>query len=560
MELSEFYTRMRREVAAYLQPGRDASVTFLVWFLVNYFRLEMEDAIDCVCDHTNDKGIDGIHVDDEGETIYVFQSKFSPEDDNVQGDVDLRSLVGALTWFQDEASVDRLLASTASHELRSLVTRTGIRSRTQFRVTPVFVTNKRFDVRAREYTEGFPELDAFERDRLFKEYTYFCDEEIDKPSVDLSISNTSRIDYSLLDGALVRVYSIKAKELMNLDGIQDGSLFDRNVRFGIGNTRVNKAIKKTILDAAAHKKFFLFHNGITIVCRTLEDVSDHVIRISGYAVINGCQSMVTFYENRSNLSNNLFLLVKLIKLNVDSPLVREITFSANNQNAINLSDLHSNDAVQKALQRQFGELFPNQLQYVRTRGEPEQSGVTVIHKDFAAQLYESVYLAQPFNTHLKQRLFGDDYAKIFSRSITAPKIAMAWFLHDTVAKRTELLTNSQIRDYGLARFFFASALANVLRKDPLGTNIIDNPEEYVTAHADQLRKTIDRLWSLLTPDINSDIEEYTTELGFFDYKNLFKNSTFVERFDRKIRTDYERLVRRNTGDSFTNIYASFAPV
>ena len=92
MELNEFYKRMREEIAEFSKV-RDESAAFLIWFLKNFFRLEEQDAVDSVCDHKNDKGIDGIYVDDEEEVIYLFQSKFSPNDDQDQGDNDIRNFV-----------------------------------------------------------------------------------------------------------------------------------------------------------------------------------------------------------------------------------------------------------------------------------------------------------------------------------------------------------------------------------------------------------------------------------------------------------------------------------
>ncbi|GAI49152.1 unnamed protein product, partial [marine sediment metagenome] len=145
------------------------------------------------------------------------------------------------------------------------------------------------------------------------------------------------------------VYAIKAKELVRLEGIQDRTLFLKNVRYGVGNTRVNKSIKSTILNNDEHANFFLYHNGITIVCGSLSNPNDHLLTISNYAVVNGCQSMLTFYELRDKLSNYLFVLTKIINLNVSSPMVRDITYYANNQNSIGLADLRSNDSVQRSL-------------------------------------------------------------------------------------------------------------------------------------------------------------------------------------------------------------------
>jgi hypothetical protein len=350
MEFSDFCTRMRQEVSGYAVAGREAAAAFLIWFLINYFRIEPQDAIDSVCDHTNDKGIDGIYVDEEEEVIYLLQSKYSPLDNQTQGDNDIRNFVGARRWFESEEAVQQLLNSTASQELKSLVERTEIIDRTHFDLVSVFVTNKKFNDHANEYISGASSLEPYDSNNLFQEYTYFADEEISTPTIELNLSNTSNINYTLLDGIAVKVYAVRAKELIRLHGIQDRTLFLKNVRYGVGNTRVNKSIKATILHSSEHSNFFLYHNGITIVCGMLEQPNAECVRISNYAVVNGCQSMLSFYENRDKLSNNLYVLTKIINLNVTSPLVRDITYYANNQNSIGIADLRANDSVQRSLE------------------------------------------------------------------------------------------------------------------------------------------------------------------------------------------------------------------
>lgn len=559
MNIEQFYSRMRREVSGYSNPTRENTSAFLIWFLINYFRMEPQDAIDSVCDHTNDKGIDGIVVDDEEETIYLFQSKFSPNNTSSQGDNDLRNFIGARSWFQDEETVQDLIDSTAHHELRSLVQRTNIKEKTDFTLTSIFVTNKHFNLHANEYILTIGELEAYDTDKLFNEYTYFADEEIITSPIDLFLTNQTRIDYDLEDGTAAKVYAIRAKELVKLQGIEDRTLFYKNVRYGVGNTRVNKSIRKTILSASQHGMFFLYHNGITLVCGSFnEDTARNCINIGNYAVINGCQSMLSFYENRNSLTDNLLVLTKIINLDVSSPIVQEMTFYANNQNSIGLADLRSNDSSQKAIQREFTELFGNSVIYLRKRGETIPENAQVLNKDLAAQLMEAVYYENPHNTHLKQKLFGEEYTKIFSRRTKAEKIYLAYMLYDTVNRNSSLLDKPQIRTYGLSLFFFAYTLSAIMRRDNLGNSILDNPREYVTSQKQILSNTLYKLWSLITPDLNADIEDYVAQAeGFFDYKNLFKNSTFIETMSRRAVADYERLVRRNSSDSFGNIYNSF---
>ncbi|HDL74787.1 MAG TPA: hypothetical protein ENH06_00155, partial [bacterium] len=369
MELTDFYSRMRGEVSEFASPRSD-SAAFLNWFLENFYRLETHDAIDSVSDQKKEKGIDGLFVDEEDEIIYIFQSKYSPTDNQSQGDNDLRNFIGARQWFSDEASVDRLLNSTACQDLKSLVRGKNIKDKINYQVISIFVTNKNFNTHAKEYIETVEHFETFDCRDLFDKYTYFADDENTFPAKEIFITNHSKIDYNLPDGTISKVYSIKANELIKLDGIQDRTLFYKNVRYGVGKTRVNKSIKNTIEDANEHNNFFLYHNGITIVCQSLnEDLSNNKISLSGYAVINGCQSMLTFYENRNKLSNNLFVLVKIIELNLTSSRVKKITYFANNQNSIGLKDLRSNDSVQRSLQREFEELFSNQVLYRRKKGE-----------------------------------------------------------------------------------------------------------------------------------------------------------------------------------------------
>jgi hypothetical protein len=333
------------------------------------------------------------------------------------------------------------------------------------------------------------------------------------------------------------------------------------VRYGVGNTRINKDIKQSIDDVVEHRNFFVYHNGISIVCDNLiEDLDHNKITISNYAVINGCQSMLTFYENQSKLSNYLCILVKVIQITEDNTsFIRKITHNANNQNSISIRDLRSNDSVQKALQREFDYVFNRTILYRRKRGEPEQGYTSVIDKDFAAQMIESVYLGSPHNTHLKQKLFGDDYSRIFSRKINAEKIYLASLLYTTVKDNADLLTEEHIRNYGLALAFFTYTLSEIMQEDDLGEQILQNPRTYVTDEREVLLATLKKQWELITPDINIDIEEYAeSHDNYFDYKNLFKNSQFVKEMSRKIKADYTRIYRRNAENSFGNIYRAIS--
>lgn len=555
MTLKKFFKKLRPEINNY-NNGRSDSSAFIIWFLENFFRIDRQDAIDCVCDQKNDKGIDGVFVDDEEEKIYLIQSKFSPIDFQEQGDNDLRNFVGAKEWFKNEDTLLNLLESTASKELKALVNGFKLIEKTHYNVVLVFITNKKFNTHAKEFININDNLETWDCEGLLEKYTYFADNEVVFPEKDLYLSNKTAIEYNLPNEIKVRVYSIPAKELVKLEGIQDRTLFYKNVRYGVGKTRVNKSIKQSITNHSEHHNFFLYHNGITIICESLKEKLDsNKISINNYAVINGCQSMLTLYENKGELTKNLSILVKVIELDPNSSLVKDITYFANNQNSISIKDLRSNDSVQKSLQSEFETLFSNDVLYNRKRGEDLSGYSTIIDKDFAAQLITSFYQYKPHNTHLKQKLFGEEYNSIFSRNINAEKIYLSFLVYDIIKNNAGLLDNQQIRNYGLSIFFFTNVIRTILEEDELGRDIIANPKKYVIDNKSILIESIEKIWELITPDINFDLDEYTTEHeGFFDYKNIFKNSVFVKTMTSRIKSDYIRLTRRNNKDSFKEIY------
>lgn len=557
MDEVQFDAIVREEVDQYVCNGREESAAFLVWYLKNFFRIEEQDAIDSVCDSPNDKGIDGIYVDDEEEAIYLFQSKFSPERDRNQGDNDLRNFTGAKQWFVDQSSIQRLLDSTANPNLKSLVYGLKIEEKlnSEYSVFSQFITNKKFDSNADEFLEVTDGLEGFDFKDLYKKYTYIADEEIITSPVNLNLTNNVGIEYSLPDRTLVNVYPIRAKELLKLQGIQDRTLFYKNVRYGLGKTRVNKDIKNTILDPNEHNNFFLYHNGITIVCGSIDKSNPNQLIINNYTVINGCQSILTLYENRGDITDNIYILTKFIKLNTTSPLIQKITYYANNQNSISLIDLKSNDRVQKGLKREFNELFHGTVLYRIKKGESDQGANEIIDIDFAAQLIEALFYKAPQNTHLKAMLFGERYYEIFSRQITAEKIYLAYTIYSIIESNVDNLTNEQIRNYGLALFFFTHLIGEILSEDELGKEILANPKEYLTTHKDHFKQAIKKLWELLIPEVNAYIDKYSEEHNnFFDYKNVFKNSTFVREMIRNIKADQQRILVRHSEDSFKAIF------
>lgn len=557
MNRADYNLRLRSEVEVLKQQYRNDNSAFLIWFLKNIFCLGEQESVDTVCDGNRDKGIDGIWVDEDEEEIYIFQSEFSPNDDRDSGDAKIREFTGVSTWFANETQVNQLQTALINLELKQRLRNLKIADKVArgYIVNYVYVTNKIFDRNAYEYL-ATTSIDSYDNNAIYDKYTYMVEMDVANTPKTLNLINSSAIEYNSSTDNPSIVLAVPVSELLTLDGIQDHTLFSRNVRLWTGKTRVNKELASTIKDTREHNKFFLYHNGISITCSNFQfDSSNKKIKLTGYQVINGCQSLVSFYQNRANITDNMLVLAKIIKVEPQSPLIQTITKNANNQNAISPKDLKSNDRVQISLQRNFFDVFNKRVLYMIKRGESTLGYNEVIDIDYAGQLIFAFYFDEPYKTHLKTSFYGDDYEGIFSRNMSCQKIYLAFIIHQTIIENIDKIENLPVRSYGLARFGFLRIIKSILADDVLGAEIIRNPDNYVTdVNLQVLKNAIKKLFILVALDINGFITEYNASVELFDYKNLFKNKDFSDRMNIAILTSHKKSVVRHQEDSFSSIY------
>ena len=120
------YPKILELFPEHLDPKRNESAAFLIWYLENYYRLDDGEAVDAVCDYRGDKGVDGIFVNDEDETITIFQSKISKSADSEMGDKALREFAGTLTQFRAPEKIQNLIDSAGQAQVASLAERSEI--------------------------------------------------------------------------------------------------------------------------------------------------------------------------------------------------------------------------------------------------------------------------------------------------------------------------------------------------------------------------------------------------------------------------------------------------
>jgi len=261
-----------------IQPykeGRTDSTAFLHWFLVNIYRLERMEVDDIVCDGHGDKGIDGIYIDDNECCVDVFQAKIVQNDLKTLGDTQLKEFMGSLDQLKTKSSLISLTEHpNINTQLKNLLIAHGdkILSR-DYIVRGIFITNARKDCNAENLIEAVAEtvkIEVWDKDKISR--MYVSSEKAIRTTSELSLDvfGWNYSEHNVDNLARVVIASISATDIVRMEGIHNQEVFDLNLRKSLGKTKVNKDIYESIKNPEEHKKFLLYHNGITIICSHLD--------------------------------------------------------------------------------------------------------------------------------------------------------------------------------------------------------------------------------------------------------------------------------------------------
>jgi len=550
------YPAILDQFGSHLISGRTESRAFLGWFLENYYRLEETEAQDAICDGTDDKGIDGIYVDHTLERIDVFQTKLyqvGAGQDKTLGDPALKQFAGSLDQLATTEAVVDLVNSTGNEELRGLIQNEAIPDLIErgYDVRGFFVTNVPMDDNAKAYLQHRPDITVYDADRLRENWVAPGESTpVSKPAI-FQLDGHDVIEYRTPE-ATVYVTTVSASDLIQLEGLQSGELFSWNVRQALGKTKVNKAIAASVKDQKEHKNFMLFHNGLTILSEEAEHDKD-TFTISGYTVVNGCQSLSTLYENRAHITDELRLLTRVIKVSPQSELAAKTTRNSNNQNAISARDLQSNSALQRRLQTEFRNEFANEIDYEIKRGEAHTAPVVITNED-AARVLLAFDLEQPWSCHQSYRLFDDFHSDIFGRpGVNAARIAALMAIMEAIKASLDKLENQLFARYRLTMYFMLYMVKQALAEDEEGKNFLKDPKPVLDeVGIVGIKIAVTNVVEDLIIDLNAELRERAENGQSFDYKRELKSATAVRALKNAIIPNYQKAIRRNRATSFAD--------
>ncbi|MEX0971004.1 MAG: AIPR family protein [Paracoccaceae bacterium] len=194
---------------------------------------------------------------------------------------------------------------------------------------------------------------------------------------------------------------LPASEFLKLLVDDDGNLlrtvFVDNVRDFQGANPVNTDIAQTI-QTGELDQFVLRNNGITIVAKNIRPTSNNYL-LEDYQIVNGCQTSHVIFENRTNVSNELHVPIKLIHT-VDEEVAQAIIKSTNKQTQVDENDLLAFTSFQHDLEDYYAakdgdfQLFYERRgkQYARSEGIEKGRIVT---KGAQLKYYASMFCNVP---------------------------------------------------------------------------------------------------------------------------------------------------------------------
>jgi hypothetical protein len=541
--------------------GRTESHAFLLWFLQHFFRLDELDSQDTVCDGIDDKGVDGIYVDKNLEVVFVFQSKLVQNGDRTLGDTKLKEFDGTLSQFRDPARVLDIAATTANTELARLLVSANVAQLVEdgYEIRGVFVTNIAQDANAQAYMRGRDDLLVFDQTALLAEYVPVERVQPVGAPVTFDVFGYDCAEYAVGEAKVV-VAPLKGNDLVRMDGVANNALFAWNVRGSLGRTKVNRDIERSVNSPSEHKNFLLYHNGLTVLCKQVERTPDS-ITVSGYSVVNGCQSLTSLYERRRSITDDLRVLTRLIELAPDNELAEKITHHSNNQNPINARDLQSNSTIQRRLQNEFASQYPDEVFYRIKRGEPS-TAADVIDNDEAGRLLLAFDLKQPWTCHQSYKILDELHSDIFARpEVNARRIVAVADLQSSVLEGLGRLDNRLLASYRLTQYFLLYLLRTALEADQEGARFCADPTAFLLEvnGRERLRTCSQRIIEDLVIDLNAELLDREQAKNPFDYKRELKSPNAVRELQKSITPQYLKAVARSRATSFGEEWRNSKP-
>ena len=420
------YKKITEEIKQeyYQQNFPNDGQRFVAWYLCNVHLRDRNQAKDDITDGADDKQIDAIVIDDDKSTIFVIQGKFIGG--NVVDAEPLREVLSA--WLQFRNLVR--LQEVGNIKLKRKLSEVARALEDEYEIAFELITTASLTDAANLDLASFQEqlAELSENDDISSSIMVIDDDELrrrydialerENPSINytLDLSTSNYLPY-MIAGTQIVIAAIPLKECIQLPGIKDGTLFQKNVRQSLGlSNRVNKGIRSTIY-SDKHRDFFFFHNGITAICNRME-LHDSKLVLHGLSVVNGCQSLNTILScsERVKTLEETSVLFRFYEIPQRDRADR-ISIYTNSQSAVKPRDLRSNDKRVLNLKKLFEQKYPLGY-FISKRGEEapaDRDKTYVLDLSDLGKFLIAWHSQRPNISYSETKIFDKYFEQLFRR-------------------------------------------------------------------------------------------------------------------------------------------------
>ena len=392
------------EISAHLFP-ESFDKRFTYWFFRAYITDDNDKAKASVCGGSNDKGIDGVFIDDDMQIVYLLQTKYHQSLMKVsEKKEELIKFSKAFDYFttKEEGVYLAFISNMEGGTAKLIRTAHNRVHKRKYTIKMLFVTTGKKDIRHVNTIENQIKVLSADRD-VKASFHYLSGEDIIRilqdfidgvappiPEIELELERDKNIQLpgafqrydnkNKIESWVVTMSGDKVAGLYKKSGVR---IFARNIRgfLGVSGKGINAKMKETLINDP--DKFYYYNNGVTIVCDEAKKISESgrtSLLVSNPQIINGQQTTRVLSDVATDQAKKVSVIVKVVsvqrlikeeKKNFDA-LVSKIVSGTNSQNAISQSDLISNDTIQIELQRRLRPLNYNYLRKKSTKTEAKQ--------------------------------------------------------------------------------------------------------------------------------------------------------------------------------------------
>lgn len=541
----------------------------ILWFGENYLSLDPSEIVDRITKDTHAEGVDAILVDQENCELFFIQAKVVDNFDNTMKNLPENEVKLTLEGVRFLLKGD--YKGKITPELENLVDEYHELDKTgDYKTLILFLTLKRKPI-DNKFVDNFKK--EFSQVNIqFYDFKWFYDFYVNT-YLTIRAAPPKRISFKIVSNLLKkdtpqksRVFTCRGEELARIYNDYSERIFQQNVRYSLGlrSKSINRQILETAKDDTRSVNFWYFNNGITIVCKEInEATSGKIINLKNAQIINGAQTTYALHDayTKGDLKENVEVLIKAIQTD-DRNFIEDVTLYTNSQNAIRLRDLCSNDAIQVNIQKIILESYRFFME--RKRGEfdslyptPEAKRVflgqdwrvKIFSNENAAQAFLAMFLDKPAQAKSeKGRIFLKDnagfYYAIFNENdaLLAEKFLMSWKLlqyieaqkkcykeqYKSAEKLTEEKKNEIYRyDFLLhSEYFILNIFKDFLKNEGYKINLEKDDLLTLALEIDSKSDLIQRIYEIIKNKLAEYINEVKRQPGYYHNK-FFKNEKSI---------------------------------